>query len=283
MDALKAYFKFISSSSSPGSNLPGSYVRALRYTTELLRRTKSQYASIEPIWEISSLQKLEEIYKCVKVEERKKEDSVFITVGVPKSYWQHRYCSNAVRTFAQFLTESKQANDTTAIYNSASDPNSIVTAISKWKINPLFYLEDDVDANSKEGRDVIRNVKTRQNQDAFRRIVLLNYGFACCITGLPVKEALRASHIVGWQENVKTRLMPTNGLCLAATYDAAFDRHLITFDEDYRMVLSSSLKEYCSNKAFVSTFKNYEGKRISTALKFQPDQKFLAFHREQLK
>ena len=114
-------------------------------------------------------------------------------------------------------------------------------------------------------------------------MVLANYNNVCCITGLPVRAVLRASHIIGWSEDKSTRLLPTNGLCLAATYDAAFDRHLISFDEDYRMILAPSLKEYFTNEVFVRVFKDIEGRRITKALRFQPSQEFLQRHREQMK
>ena len=282
MDTLKTFFSFIRDNSTEGSNLPGSYVRALKYTTELLRSTMPQYAQLEPLWEISSLDKLAEIYKCIKDEEHKKGTSVFETTSIPKSYWKQRFCSSAIRMFARFITESKSVKEAETIFTATDEPNVVASTISKCKVNPLFYLDDDVAANSKEGREVLRNVKARQNQAAFRRIVLLNYGFACCATGLPVRDVLRASHIVGWAENAKTRLLPTNGLCLAATYDAAFDRHLITFDEDCRMILSPSLGEYCTNSAFNTCFKSFEGKRLLPAVKFQPSQEFLAYHRERL-
>lgn len=283
MDRLQAFFDYAKANSTQGSNLAGSYVRALRYATELLRQTMPAYGNAAPIWEISAIPRLEEIYKLIKEEERKGSASVFSSVGVPRSYWQQRYCSSAIRMFARFLTERGQESEASKLYAEARDADTVATSIAKWKVNPLFYLDDDISANSRKGRDIMREVKTRQNQSAFRRIILLNYGFACCVTGLPVREVLRASHIVGWSENVNTRLLPTNGLCLAATYDAAFDRHLISFDKDCRMVLAPSLKEYCTNAAFVACFKAYEGKKLIPALKFQPSQEFLALHRAQMK
>lgn len=282
MDIIKAFFSFVCDNSTAGSNLAGSYVRALRYATEMLRSTIPQYSHMVPIWEINSLEEIESIYKCVKAEERKKDTSVFSTTSIPKSYWRQRFCSNAIRMFARFLTEVKRINDAEAAFVASDAPATIARTISTWEVNPLFYLEENIAANSKEGRDVIRQVKMRQSQAAFRRVVLLNYGFSCCITGLPIRDVLRASHIVGWAENVKTRLLPTNGLCLAATYDAAFDRHLITFDEDFRMILSPTLREYCTNNAFKSCFKSLEGKRLLPAIKFQPSQDFLSYHRERL-
>ena len=75
---------------------------------------------------------------------------------------------------------------------------------------------------------------------------------------------------------------PENGLCLSATYDAAFDRHLISFDEKYRLILSSSLREYYTNEAFETQFRNFEGKAIAMPIKFLPSQELLQIHREKM-
>lgn len=75
---------------------------------------------------------------------------------------------------------------------------------------------------------------------------------------------------------------PENGLCPAATFDAAFDRYLISFNEKYRLILSSSLHEYCTNQAFKEQFKNLEGRTIKLPNKFIPSKETLAKHRESL-
>jgi putative restriction endonuclease len=110
-------------------------------------------------------------------------------------------------------------------------------------------------------------------------MILADYGAQCCLTRLNVPDVLRASHIVAWKDDKPNRLNPANGLCLSATYDAAFDRHLISFDEDYRMIFSPQLKEYYSNEAFKTQFRAFEGKRISLPRRFCPDQVFLEKHR----
>ncbi len=75
---------------------------------------------------------------------------------------------------------------------------------------------------------------------------------------------------------------PSNGLCLSSTYDAAFDRHLISFDSDYRMVLSQRISDFCSNQACRDYFKKYEGVRIALPVRFLPDPALLEIHRNQL-
>ncbi len=76
-----------------------------------------------------------------------------------------------------------------------------------------------------------RIVKTRRLQRFFRNAILASYENRCALTGMAVPQLLVASHIIPWSENEKRRADPTNGLCLNALHDKAFDRHLITFDE----------------------------------------------------
>jgi hypothetical protein len=47
--------------------------------------------------------------------------------------------------------------------------------------------------------------------------------------------------IVGWSEDERSRLDRYNGLCLSPAYDAAFDVHLITFQDDGRILLANEL------------------------------------------
>ena len=122
----------------------------------------------------------------------------------------------------------------------------------------------------------------RVNQDIFRKMVLQNYGSKCCITGLSVPDVLRASHISPWAEDEKNRLNPENGLCLSATYDAAFDRHLISFDEHYRLVVSKEIKDHYTDAAAKSYFLDREGQAMSLPTKFLPSQSLLEKHRELL-
>ena len=87
----------------------------------------------------------------------------------------------------------------------------------------------------------------RRHQKFFRRVVLGSYGNRCCISGLPIPELLRASHIVPWSNSIEQRLNPRNGLCLSATFDLAFDRGLISFDATNKLMLSQALLEVSAN------------------------------------
>lgn len=126
---------------------------------------------------------------------------------------------------------------------------------------------------------VDRTVRQRIGQEFFRRVVLISYGGRCCMTGIPISALLSASHIVPWAEDAKERLNPRNGLCLAKTQDAAFDRHLITLDEDLRVVLSRSIRDCFTSESVRVNFAPYEGKRIEHPHRFVPDRRLLERHR----
>lgn len=127
--------------------------------------------------------------------------------------------------------------------------------------------------------EVERMVKTRRLQTFFRNVVLSSYDNRCALTGIAVPQLLIASHIIPWSESESRRADPTNGLCLNALHDKAFDRHLITFDEDCRLVVSSILKKGESPEFQTSNFAKLEGSILMLPHRFAPDFQALAAHR----
>lgn len=125
-------------------------------------------------------------------------------------------------------------------------------------------------------------VKARRYQVFFRRVVLNSYGGRCCITGNPIPELLRASHIIPWRTSTENRLNPQNGLCLIATFDAAFDRGLIAISDNYRLMVSDKIKEFSDNENIKNDFLSREGNPIELPQKNLPDPRFLTWHREKI-
>jgi putative restriction endonuclease len=125
-------------------------------------------------------------------------------------------------------------------------------------------------------------IKVRIGQSFFRQAVLASYENRCCVTGNPISELLVASHILPWSSYQKYRLDPSNGLCLARTQDAAFDKGLITFDERYCLILSPYLESYLPEESLDRNFSAYRGKILRLPEKFQPNPDFLRIHREEI-
>ena len=144
---------------------------------------------------------------------------------------------------------------------------------------PLLETEP---AEPKGPSEALSLTKTRRHQSFFRRTVLATYQKRCCVTGNSVPELLRASHIIPWAESEKLRLKPINGLCLSATFDAAFDRGLISFDEDYRLLIGSRLEEFLPNEELEETFLSRKDRALVLPEKNIPSQDALEWQRRYL-
>ena len=145
--------------------------------------------------------------------------------------------------------------------------------------------KDEVDASdllvpddfTGETRRVVTEQRIKQH--FFRRAVLSSYRGRCCMSGLSEPRLLIASHIVPWSKDKANRVNPSNGLCLSALHDRAFDKGLLTLDDDFRIVLAQSIRR--SDESFVQqVLKPLAGKLIELPERFVPDQAFLAKHRE---
>jgi hypothetical protein len=131
--------------------------------------------------------------------------------------------------------------------------------------------------------ETIRPVKQRRGQAYFRDIVLNNYDNRCALTGLPVRELLVASHIMPWSGHAAERLNVKNGISLNRLHDSAFDRHLVSFDDELRLVLSPKLKSLLPAESIAYQFDAFEGKALSLPNDgIVPDLSFLSIHRKKL-
>ena len=144
---------------------------------------------------------------------------------------------------------------------------------------PVGAELEDIDDFTGETKRVVTEQRIRQQ--FFRRAVLSSYHGRCCMSGLSDARLLIASHIVPWSKDKNNRLNPRNGLCLSALHDKAFDRGLITLDDDFRVILSKDLEH--RDEPFVREFFHpLAGQMITLPERFMPDKGFLAQHREML-
>lgn len=136
----------------------------------------------------------------------------------------------------------------------------------------LFDLKD------LKGETAIRQVKTRVNQSVFRQMVLANYSTKCAITGIDIPELLLASHIIPWSKSEEHRLNPENGICLSALYDKAFDKGVIGINQNYEVILSTSLKKKKDTLFYKNHFALIDNLKIIEPLKYLPRKEFLEYH-----
>lgn len=281
MTTAEKYLRFIAETHAQGSGTAHSYVTAIKKLDRALHEA-GMLSGEQSLWDVCDTQYLANLYEFVKQEQKKDDGGVFCRERA-KSYWQKGFCSAALKQLSQFVTlfareETMLQKVATAINGAQLGKDLAATPLSA---NPLL-IADELDISSVEGKTALREVEVRQNQYVFRKMILAIYGGQCCLTGLSVPDVLRASHISAWASDAENRLNPENGLCLSATYDAAFDRHLISFDEDYRLIIAPCAKEHYTDNAFKEHFVKFEGRKIAMPVKFLPSQKLLSEHREHL-
>lgn len=259
---------------SSTSRAKPSYQRALRILDELFQVNDVFGLNGLPLKDLKDPVLVARILDFVTEEEEKfrtNRDSFFKSeISIPPSYPRDRFCKSAVRHLRDYITKISE-NESIALMADYKDQGKKLSKklIGKFRLN-----------NENTEQEAVIN--RRIGQDIFRAMLLNIYDCKCCLTGIDIPEVLRASHILAWSENKETRLNPENGLCLSATYDAAFDRHLISFDEDYRLILSKELKDAYSSNAFKTYFLKLEGTKIQMPSMFLPSKEFLKEHRKHL-
>jgi hypothetical protein len=119
-------------------------------------------------------------------------------------------------------------------------------------------------------------VTSRVGQGAYRKSIIHRWEYQCAVTKFQKLDILIASHIVPWSEsNDKERLDVNNGILLSPTYDALFDKHLISFENNGKIILSDNIEANAYKKIGVSGIEKIEN--LS-----QENQLYLERHRNLL-
>lgn len=158
------------------------------------------------------------------------------------------------------------------------NPDPVLNAFERQNAAlPGFSEARQVEWEGKQSQPTSVAVKQRRGQAFFRDMVLTSYRSRCALTGTDDPRLLTASHIIGWQEAVEHRMKPTNGICLNALHDRAFDRHLMSFDENYRIIIADDVPLQAQ-----AALMRGASERLEMPDRFLPDQAFLAHHRSRM-
>lgn len=96
-------------------------------------------------------------------------------------------------------------------------------------------------------------VTTRVGQGAYRKSILYRWEYQCSVTNFNKLDILIASHIVTWeQSNDAKRLDVQNGILFSQTYEALFDKYLITFNQKGKIILSDKIEHSAYQKIGVT-------------------------------
>ena len=138
--------------------------------------------------------------------------------------------------------------------------------------------------NTEERRYALRKVKQRLHQSSFREAVITAYRGRCALSGLPEQWLLDAAHIISDRHEQMGQPVVPNGLPLSKIHHAAFDRHLIGIDPDYRLHVSERLLDQ-RDGAILEALKQLDGGilHLPPRARDYPDRDRLALRFEQFK
>lgn len=278
MPLKDAFETYLYQENKEGSGKASSYIKGLEWLQAMLRIEAFGFEDALDLWSITSVERLIEMRERVLEEQKKGSSSPWVHESISKSYLRDNWCSGALGHLIAFLPQHQHAGKALDLLR-AHHGDEAALADQLNRLDPEVPSGTVHDPSSKDGKDRLRATKTRIGQHAFREVILEIYQNRCCLTGLDLPAVNRASHIIGWAEGPKTRMDPRNGLCLSATYDAAFDRKLITFDDDYRLVLSKTIREHVPSESLRAYFLNKAGQRIELPDRCRPLQAYMAAHR----
>jgi putative restriction endonuclease len=115
----------------------------------------------------------------------------------------------------------------------------------------------------------------RLGQGAFRVSVTDAYGRACAVSGGKVLPALDAAHIKPYSLGGSHEV--SNGILLRRDIHSIFDAGYVTFDEDFRFVVSDRVRSDFNNG---EEYRRLHGQRLNLPEMpiHQPDRKILKWH-----
>lgn len=131
----------------------------------------------------------------------------------------------------------------------------------------------NLDPDIQTGRLAV--VVQRRGQSKYRRDLLELWHHKCAVTGCSNEALLTASHIKPWadcSQHPVERVDPYNGLPLIPNLDQAFDKGLITFNDDGTIRLSSLLSTEDAERLGI-----HKGTRLTNV--FELNRDYLDYHR----
>lgn len=103
---------------------------------------------------------------------------------------------------------------------------------------PLELNTELVEQTSRQRRTAVIQLSKKLRDSSFKTRVLNAYGNKCAFSGLQLK-LVDAAHIVPVSSGTSTD-ETSNGIALSALYHRAYDKGLVTFNEQYQIIINNS-------------------------------------------
>ena len=147
-------------------------------------------------------------------------------------------------------------------------------------------LNEDAEVYKRE----IQTLMQQQNEEEiylrgslFKREIPKKYNNTCCISGMKIDATISVSmldacHIVPWSESYNDTI--SNGVALCPNLHRAFDRGLISIDDNYKVLVKNSFKEDSTSSYQIKPF---NGKHIILPLNIKDFPSLKNFYSHRMK
>lgn len=160
------------------------------------------------------------------------------------------YIGRGMLDIDTIIDSLKKTESSRKTYKNSKQYSNLKSALKKYKYFITLKennLVDDIEAIRKD-RTISETQKelltfARIGQGKYRKDLIELWG-KCSVSECNMTDLLIASHIKPWSESSnEEKLDRYNGLLLLPNYDKLFDKHLISFDDDGKIIISSQIKE----------------------------------------
>ena len=160
------------------------------------------------------------------------------------------YIGRGMLDIDTIIDSLKKTESNRKTYKNSKQYSNLKSAHKKYKYfitTKENNLVDDIEAIKKDTTisETQKELLTfaRIGQGKYRKDLIELWG-KCSVSECKMTDLLIASHIKPWSESSnKEKLDRYNGLLLLPNYDKLFDKHLISFDDDGKIIISSQIKE----------------------------------------
>lgn len=174
-------------------------------------------------------------------------------------------------------------------------PNQKTDQVAESQDHLADLKREMLEESPAEYRAKLKELKTRLNPETyqievysrdtlFRREIVRLYDDTCCISGIRVSapysfSMVDACHIVPFAKTFNNH--PTNGIALCPNLHRAFDKGVISIDDDFRVIVSQTFVE---NELSAYSLKALMGKQIELPRdeRYLPSREAFAWHRRSI-
>ena len=147
-------------------------------------------------------------------------------------------------SYDYYLTSDRDGNKRNGIRFNLIRKSEETNFYTESKINKVEFKYSEPNITERKGL-----VTSRVGQGTYRDKIIEKWDKTCPITKCKVLSILISSHIKSWKESDnQERLDVENGILLSPNVDSLFDKHLISFSDEGKMLISNKITEDILNQ-----------------------------------